>query len=343
MSKNKEKVLSASRVKTLESCSWTYWSNYHLKIPQTTNSGALRGTICHLVFELLLNKRHKKHFTTLKKKKFIASSPAIERLVRKHLIKDNINDDENYSLCDEMIITGIETDFFGKGGRVGKPEEEFLLKKEDEQGNILYQIMGYIDKNIKYSKDKTIKIVDYKSSKSKFQGEELTSNVQAMTYTLAAQDLWPKFEKVIVEFQFLRFPDEPSQRLEFSNAQLDGFEHYLQHLYNIINNFSESDAKSNFAAHQSMPPKGGGFKGPLNCGFAKQKGQLKKDGTLMWHCPYKFELDYYALVDENGEVKRTAFKKSDLKESEGLSIKAMHYDGCPAHKKPSAKHDDFDF
>ena len=58
----KERILSASRLKTLETCSWSYWCNYHLKLPQKQNEGALRGTVCHLVFEMLVKKKHKKHF-----------------------------------------------------------------------------------------------------------------------------------------------------------------------------------------------------------------------------------------------------------------------------------------
>ena len=53
----KERVLSASRLKTLETCSWSYWCNYHLKLPQKQNEGALRGTVCHLVFEMLVKKK----------------------------------------------------------------------------------------------------------------------------------------------------------------------------------------------------------------------------------------------------------------------------------------------
>ena len=57
-----EKILSASRIKNLESCHWSYWCKYHLGLPETNNEGAMRGSVCHLVFELLLVKKHKKHF-----------------------------------------------------------------------------------------------------------------------------------------------------------------------------------------------------------------------------------------------------------------------------------------
>ena len=63
----RERVLSASRLKTLETCSWSYWCNYHLKLPQKQNEGALRGTVCHLVFEMLVKKKHKKHYTLITK------------------------------------------------------------------------------------------------------------------------------------------------------------------------------------------------------------------------------------------------------------------------------------
>ena len=68
----KEKVLSASRLKTLETCSWSYWCNYHLKLPQKQNEGALRGTVCHLVFEMLVKKKHKKRLIKQRKKTFKA-------------------------------------------------------------------------------------------------------------------------------------------------------------------------------------------------------------------------------------------------------------------------------
>jgi len=42
MEKEPLKILSASRIKTLETCSWVYWNNYHAKIPQTQNDGSLR-------------------------------------------------------------------------------------------------------------------------------------------------------------------------------------------------------------------------------------------------------------------------------------------------------------
>ena len=326
-------ILSASKIKTFESCSWKYWCNYHLKLPQENNDGARRGTVCHLIFELLVNKRHKKHFDLLMSQGSLSASPAIARLVRKSLKKEGGYSEENYLLCEEMILVGLDNDFYGSKGAVNSPEKEFLLESSDPE----YKIRGFIDKPIEY--DKKVKIVDYKSSKNKFNKKELKSNVQAMTYTLASKKLWPKLKNIIVEFLFLRFPKSPSQQIRFTKEQLSGFEYYLEHIYKIINNFTESDAQSNFASNQPMPKRDEGFCGPLNCGFAKHKGQLKKDGTLMWHCPFKFDFEYYSLIGEDGKVIKNSFNEGDLDENKG-KIELKTYKGCPAHTRSQ---DDFDF
>ena len=330
---SKEQILSASKIKTFESCSWKYWCNYHLKLPQENNDGARRGTVCHLIFELLVKPRHKKHFDLIMEAQTLDASPAVKRLVKKSLVKEEGYSEENYLLCEEMILVGLDNDFYGAKGEVNSPEKEFLLESESPK----YKIRGFIDKPVEYNKK--LKIVDYKSSKSKFNKNELKSNVQAMTYTLAAQTIWPKLKNVIVEFLFLRFPKSPSQQIRFTKEQLSGFEYYLEHIYTIINNFTESDAKSNLASTKPMPKRDEGFCGPLNCGFAKYKGQLKKDGTLMWHCPFKFDFEYYSLIDADGNLLKTSFNKEDLDESKG-EIKHQSYGGCPAHTRQD---DDFDF
>ena len=330
---SKEQILSASKIKTFESCSWKYWCNYHLKLPQENNDGARRGTVCHLIFELLVKPRHKKHFDLIMEAQTLDASPAVKRLVKKSLVKEEGYSEENYLLCEEMILVGLDNDFYGAKGEVNSPEKEFLLESESPK----YKIRGFIDKPVEYNKK--LKIVDYKSSKSKFNKNELKSNVQAMTYTLAAQTIWPKLKNVIVEFLFLRFPKSPSQQIRFTKEQLSGFEYYLEHIYTIINNFTESDAKSNLASTKPMPKRDEGFCGPLNCGFAKYKGQLKKDGTLMWHCPFKFDFEYYSLIDADGNLLKNSFNKEDLDESKG-EIKHQSYGGCPAHTRQD---DDFDF
>ena len=83
-----EKIkLSASKIKTAEGCSWLYYTKYVLKLPDISNSGASRGTICHLIFELLLTDRHKKYFEDLcSGKAGVIKNPCIHRLILKNAL-----------------------------------------------------------------------------------------------------------------------------------------------------------------------------------------------------------------------------------------------------------------
>lgn len=312
-------TLSASRIKTLETCSWTYWANYHLKLPQKNNSGAMRGTICHLVFELLLSPKHKKHFKSIMKSGNIEASPAITRLVDKHVKKDKLNE-EDREMIGNMILVGLNQDFFGEKGKLGAAEQEFLIQSENPK----YKVRGFIDKNVYYKDSDTVKIVDYKSSKAKFKGDELTANVQAMTYSLASfKNLFPKAKKVIAEFIFLRFPKQPIQQIEIPKEQLAGFEHYLGYVYEKANNFTEKDAKSNYAADNE------GSK------------WLCKAGKT-WRCPYLDPFEYFVLLDETGKILSSSFK-DDLKAKDKQKIEKRAYSGCPGHSRTKAKTDNFSF
>jgi len=199
------KILSASRIKTLETCSWVYWNNYHTKVPQTQNDGALRGTICHTIFELLLNPKHKKHYKKIIKENSVSGSEAVSRLIKRLKARVGL-DSSNFDILDQMIMVGLKHDFFGDGGEIVKPEYPFEIKNESPK----YHIKGFIDKPIK--KKKEMHIIDYKSSKYKFRGDDLEANIQAMMYSLASLKIWPKL-KPIVKFLFLRFPKQPIQEL----------------------------------------------------------------------------------------------------------------------------------
>jgi hypothetical protein len=305
------KTLSASRIKTLETCSWTYWLNYHLKIPQRSNDGSDRGTICHTIFELLLNKRHLKNYKRIIKKNSIDGDQGVSRLVKKLSIKVKL-DESNYKLLNDMILVGLKNDFFGEGGEIVKPEYSFDIVNEEPK----YHIKGFIDKPIKIKKE--MHIIDYKSSKYKFRGDDLEANIQAMMYSLASKKLWPKL-KPIVKFLFLRFPKQPIQELSFDDNQIKGFEHYLEHINDYINKFNEESARSNFAVDNQ-----------------KNKWMCQVGG---WKCPYKDPYTYYVKVNNEGEVVETSLE-NNFKNMKGFKIETRKYEGCPKFQTSLAK-DDF--
>jgi len=311
MEKQSLKVLSASRIKTLETCSWVYWNNYHTKVPQSQNDGALRGTICHTIFELLLNKRHLKNYKRIIKKNAIDGDKGVDKLVKKLSVKVKL-DESNYKLLNDMILVGLKNDFFGEGGEIVKPEYDFDIKNDEPK----YHIRGFIDKPIKIKKE--MHIIDYKSSKYKFRGDDLEANIQAMMYSLASKKLWPKL-KPIVKFLFLRFPKQPIQELVFDDNQIKGFEHYLEHINDYVNKFDEESARSNFAVDS-----------------VKNKWMCQVGG---WKCPYKDPYKYYVKVNDQGEVVETSLE-DNFKDIKGFKVETRTYEGCPKFQTSSTK-DDF--
>jgi hypothetical protein len=311
MEKQSLKTLSASRIKTLETCSWVYWNNYHAKVPQNQNDGALRGTICHTVFELLLNKRHLKNYKRIIKKNAIDGDKGVDKLVKKLSAKVKL-DESNYKLLNDMILVGLKNDFFGEGGEIVKPEYDFDITNEEPK----YHIKGFIDKPIKIKKE--MHIIDYKSSKYKFRGDDLEANIQAMMYSLASKKLWPKL-KPIVKFLFLRFPKQPIQELIFTDEQIKGFEHYLEHINDYVNKFDEESARANFAIDSQ-----------------KNKWMCQVGG---WKCPYKDPYKYYVKVNDKSEVVETSLE-NNFKDIKGFKVETRDYEGCPKFQS-SSKKDDF--
>jgi hypothetical protein len=123
---------------------------------------------------------------------------------------------------------------------------------------------------------------------------------------------------------------------EIDTDELEGFEHFLSEVQQVINNFNEKTAKSNLAYDQGYPKKEDGFAGKIVCGFADYAGKLKKDGTPMWHCPFKFAFDYYHLLNDKGDFLSSAYDKETLQEKLdnglGSEIKKLRYKGCPAFR-----------
>lgn len=333
MSKKKNVVLSASRLKTLEDCSYLYYAKYFLRLPDTTNDGARRGSVVHKVFEVLLNPRHKKHYDAIIKKGTAKGLPVMDRFLKLQCHREGLTNEfdnkgvNNMDLIHEMIMVGLRHDFFCQNAKLEDPEIEFNYDNEDPP----YSIRGFIDKiaERKIRSKRVLDIWDYKSSASQFEGEDLDANVQAMMYSLYAKRV--RSMDAVVRFVFLRFPEDPVQELEFSDDVLEGFEMYLAHITEFLENFNEKKGRSNMASKQPYPARGEGFRGPLMCGYAKYPGHTsKKTGKEYWHCPYKFPFEYYALLDKDGEVLKTAFKKSELTAEKGQKIMKKEYGGCPS-------------
>jgi len=352
---NKLIPLSASKIKKVQSCSWSYWASYQLKVPDRSNDGASRGWICHLIFELLGAPKHKDIYDEIILKDSIFLCKPIKRLVGYHARKLNVNDPENLELIDNMTMAGLHFDFFG--GARGELEESISEQSFDittEEADKLYRLRGFIDKLFLYKKSGLAVIRDFKSSKSVFKGKDLTDNLQDLIYTLAVRKLFPRFKKRQVEFLFLKFDLHASGNVkmaEISDEELEGLELYLTGIQEYLNNFDEDDAVSNFAGSQGYPSDGS-FGGPLMCGkdgYKISKGEplLDKEGEpiVAYICPYRKPLDYYVVKNSEGEIIKSYFKedkdKITLNSDENETMELIKYKGCPYWNRDPVEIDDF--
>tara|TARA_R100000278_G_scaffold40454_1_gene35660 strand:+ start:939 stop:1964 length:1026 start_codon:yes stop_codon:yes gene_type:complete len=335
-----ETPLSASRIKTAESCSWLYWCKYKLNLPDKSNDGAKRGSICHLIFEVLGLPKRKKYFNKIIKTQDVFSVPSIKKLILKHAVREGVSDEENVQLMKEMIFNGLTYDFFGKD--LGKPTEDYSEKDfliVENNGDIKYKIRGFIDKLFLYKRKKFAIIRDFKTSKSVFKGKDYTDNLQDLMYSLAVKKMFPEYSTRVSEFLFLKFDlDENSNNSglvkmkPLDNDELHGFELQLSEIQRYLDNFTIKDAKSNYAAYKGFP-NDGSFSGKLLCGFATKKGELKIDGDPKWHCPMKFDFFYYKVFDEKGDLHSSVFEEDFDEKSlpENFTYEIKYYEGCPAH------------
>jgi hypothetical protein len=331
-------TLSASRIKTALSCSWLYWAKYKLKLPDRGNDGSSRGTVCHEVFEFLGDKKYKKEFNKIIEKQDIFASKKIKDLVLDLAVKEGVGDDTNMKQIKAMTLNGLNYDFFGE--QFGKLTEEFSEKDFDfdiQDEDLNYKIRGFIDKLFIYG-DKAI-IRDFKSSKDVFKGKELEDNMQDLMYTLAVKKMFPKIKELYSEFLFLKFDLNSKGCIKMpsiSDQELKGFEQYLTHVQEYLDNFTEKTAKSNMAARADYP-KDNSFGGPIMCGKAA-KGQLKADGTPAWCCSAKFDSEYYQIIDEENKLIDSCFKQDLVEYKEKYKEKKVKftlykYEGCPAFNK----------
>ena len=104
--------LSASRIKTAQGCSWKYWANYVLKLPQKGNDGSNRGTICHDIFETLGSHEYLDEYKNILDSGTVMGSEKISKTLLDHAKELGVDDEENIELMDMMIMRGLLFDFF---------------------------------------------------------------------------------------------------------------------------------------------------------------------------------------------------------------------------------------
>lgn len=304
--------LSASRLKSLQQCSWKFYCNEVLKLPETIHPKTITGTCAHSILECLLNPRHKRHYDLVmsgsKSDQSIYNSPVIKRFVKiyqnKYRLDQVLIDD-----LDSMVMVVLQlTDYLEKqSDEAFPPEHEFLITIGEQN----YQIRGFIDRLAR--KGDLYLIKDYKTQGKRFDEDELANNFQAAMYQLY---IWKKFKSLsTVQFIMLRHPPtkrDPQKHIQVvrprTPEELAGFEEYLLFIGEIFSNFDQSHAQMHFCADD---PKTKGF-----CTYV---------------CQFRNALTYQSLLDKEGNLLKNVFLNETLTPdiSKGETVEIRSYPGCP--------------
>ena len=353
---------SASKVKTALGCSWKYFCNYILRLPDSSNDGARLGDCSHVILESLAAEKRKDYVSKILEHGDIFAIQSIKHLAYKLIHRHSLDHEIFVPKLKEYVLNGLTSDFYGLS--YGVPiatytERDFLIERPE-----FYKIRGFIDRLFVYA-DGTVLVRDYKSSKEVYRGHDASNeNIQASDYSLAVREIVKEvpITKIIVEFLFLKFDctkesewttriyrGKPTKEFDhngggkitlvYTPEEIEGFEYEAAGYQQYLEGFTEKHAYENFAADQGMPSDGT-FSCKLLCGFATHKGQLKKDGTPMFACSYKFPFSYYHIFDAENKFAASCF----IEDREKFENKYPHdqfnwieknYLGCARFQKRS--------
>ncbi len=314
-------ILSASSVKSFLDCSYLFYQTRFNKVPDWTWPATKLGTLAHLILELLSNPRHKKHHDLITTSRTVYSSAAMTRVIRKFCAQNPDLDDTTLADLDKVLFTALDHDFFFEEATEVLPAEyAFEIDYHD------FQIKGFIDRMAFYPGRARIR--DYKTSKKKFDDEEMLWNIQSIFYQLAIRHNFNI--PALVEFLFLRHP--PTSRNATKHVQevspfpdevLDGFIEYLREINRAINAMTEKSSEDNMKS----------TKDPGFCNFV---------------CSLQKPFDYWQVTDAKGKVRSARLSKhlskvegitdeeimSDvlrqLKMQPGETMVAKRWGGCPS-------------
>lgn len=295
--------LSASRIKSLKDCSFKFYCNHVLSIPEDQHPKTAAGTCVHLIFEVLKNPRHYSEYKLITQNpQSVYNSKSVTKLIQKFCKLNNVSEEISQHI-DDMIILGLNQDYFSEGciKSLG-PEFDFNIT------NGKYEIKGFIDDLAVY--EGFAKIKDYKSQGKKFSEKEINNNIQAQIYQLAVRKLFNLPSSV--EFILLRHP--PTQKKPLNHLQtvpayseefFKGLEFYLDYLTDYLKDFDYKKACSSF--HKDY-------------GFCKNV------------CQFRNAFPYFALIDkETKKIIKTSKKTEDLQSllDEKSVIENRQFFGCP--------------
>lgn len=306
LKKDRQIRISASRAKSLSHCSYLFYLKEVLGLPEKTHWKTLCGTAVHNIFEHIMRPKRKKMFFNILNSGFTFEEyPQIERYVNIFCAKHNVTL-HTMQEFEDMIALAFKcvAKYF-----LDNPDVEFTNEERFQIQIGGATISGFIDLLIRLPGDEWV-VIDLKTQGKRFTKKDLIDNVQALMYQLAIWKIYGK--KSRVEFMMLRHPPTtrtPDKHIQsvpaYNEEQFLGFEVYVDWLYDIVQEFTEEEAKKNFC---------------------------EDFGFCQYVCQFARPFEYQILVDSTtGDQIGSAFMDETLEAQEGQEVKTAHYKGCPKH------------
>ncbi|HLI46759.1 MAG TPA: PD-(D/E)XK nuclease family protein [Geobacterales bacterium] len=230
--------LSASRLKTYLQCSEKYFQTYENKVK--SDAVHLRfGTMIHKVFERWF--QEDKDIRNIYEEEWRKAD-----VVDPQYYKDGIEIVEKFvtytdknkilslgfevpfaiNIEDDIVLDVSNVDF-----NDGEQAKAFLKKLEEDEKPYIF---GFIDR-IDFDPDSdTLYIIDYKTSRVPLDKEAAKTDEQLSMYALVAKYLYPEYENVVLQLQYVRFGDFLSTTR--TEEELKVFKQWLINMYYIILN-----------------------------------------------------------------------------------------------------------
>lgn len=224
--------MSATRISSFLRCRWKYWCQYVERLPRLDNPAFRLGSTCHDTLEFAGRIWQKKgKFTATDKKKILKEYDKIS-------VKEGVEDQQTHVLGKELVSRRV--DDFKLGNKIIGLEDKFGFRDTPEvvtpEG---VPLMGAIDKAVEID-DNTLLIVDYKTSKTAPDHNQLKSDEQLSIYHIAAKILYPQYDRIILSLDLLKHDIMYTYR---TDEEIQAFQEYLVAVYEEMVNLEEKDAK----------------------------------------------------------------------------------------------------
>jgi len=229
--------MSATRINVFLRCKMRYYYNYMKRLPKLENPSFKLGTACHEALEfagkLWMEKKVDGEDTFSKEE--------IEEILTEYdrvAIKEGL---EDYGLHKEgKVLVKNRLQNFMSGKKLIALEQKFGFYGGQDVYVDNIPLIGAIDK-VEEVDDKTLMIIDYKTSKTAPTPDQMKSDMQLSLYDLVANQLWPGYETILLTLDMLKSNVLYTYRTE--EERID-FTAYLKEVYNEMLDFKEDEAKA---------------------------------------------------------------------------------------------------